>query len=182
VPADTISTLYRGVRVQAGPDHSLYFFHGTSPVGGTQLPIRGTITALSATDDLCYGVTDAGEIVRTADGMNWSVFDFNAHYAGYYPACRFTCVCVTTDGQVAVAGVTTDSGTPVMYLSMQNNVWSERPLTYTDANGFLATLAEQPLSLHYNPDRTTFLLRCTHRKLMVLPPCSHCNELRDEEP
>ncbi|MDR0894859.1 MAG: hypothetical protein LBN06_06110 [Prevotellaceae bacterium] len=181
VAPDTIRTYYQGVLLQAAPDHSLLFFDGDRLIGGTQLPIKGNLTALSANSETCCGVTDAGEIVRTNDGINWTVFDFNTHYDGYYPACRFTCVCVTEDLQVAVAGVTA-TGAPAMFISVQGNVWNERPLVYTDPQGNLASLTELPEFLYYNIDRSTFLLMCTHNKLMILPPCSHCNEVREETP
>ena len=47
---------------------------------------RGELQAVCADPDGAqWAVTDAGEILRSADGTAWTVFDFNARYAGYYP-------------------------------------------------------------------------------------------------
>ena len=69
------------------------------PSGG----VRGTLQAVCADPDgRQWAVTDAGEILRSPDGSAWTVFDFNANYAGYYPRMRFLAVAAVI-GQQALA-------------------------------------------------------------------------------
>ncbi|MDR0962399.1 MAG: hypothetical protein LBM62_07585 [Mediterranea sp.] len=169
-------TVYKGVLIAAaGSDLLLLDDNGV--LGGIRLPVKGTVVALSAGTDVCYGVTDAGEIIRTDDGTRWTALDFNTHYRDYYPSCRFTGVC-TTDHNVAVAGVTHD-GKPVVYLSMQGEVWYIRDLICSDAQGAKTEPAQHPTLIVYDFTRDTFLLGFTGGIIMSLPTCSHCNECFD---
>jgi len=140
-----------------------------------QLALKGDIVSLSATISDCYGVTDQGEIIHSTDGVNWTVFDFNKTYAGYYKACHFTRVLVT-ENQIAVTGKY-DDGTPALLFSAQGNVWTERVLNYTDEKGIEASLADIPSDLYYNSPEDQFILCCSKGTLMTIPACSHCNKL-----
>ena len=142
-----------------------------------QLNIKGNIVSVSASLSDCYGVTDEGEIIHSTDGTNWSIFDFNQFYSGYYKPCHFTCVLVTDD-RIAVAGVRSDS-TPVMIFSTQGNVWTERELYYTDEQGVSRYLEGSPMGISYNGTGDEFYLSCTGGKLMKIPSCSQCNEVAE---
>ena len=140
-----------------------------------QLNLKGNIVSVSAGKSVCYGVTDEGEIINTADGINWSIFDFNKVYDGYYGPCKFKAVLVT-ENQIAAAGVQ-DDGTPVLVLSARGKVWTERPLSYTNDHGEISYLTETPYGIFYDLAINQFILVCSKGKLMTIPSCSHCNEL-----
>jgi hypothetical protein len=139
------------------------------------LAVKGNIVSLDSGGLGCYGVTDAGEIVRSKDLKTWEVFDFNAFYEGFYAPRRFTAVCVT-DRQVAVVGVTGE-GVPTLSLSTGNDVWTERSLDYIDPKGMPATLRQTPRAIIYEAEWDRFLLACDGGVVMSVPACSHCNEL-----
>lgn len=142
-----------------------------------QLDLKGNIVSLSAFNTNCYGVTDQGEIIHTRDGLNWTILDFNKVYDGYYQSCNFTSV-IVNQYQVAVAGRHLD-GSPALLLSSKGNVWTERPLNYTNEQGFMAFLDEIPNSLFYDSLGDQFVLVCNNGKLMTIPGCSHCNQLME---
>jgi hypothetical protein len=133
------------------------------------------VVSLSARENECFGVTNTGEVIRSADGTSWSVFDFNQTYAGYYPTCSFSKICVTID-QIAVIG-RQENGAPVMMLSSQGSVWTDRPLNYYDQEGRMVYLEEIPNDIVFDTDQDFFILACTNGKMMTIPSCSHCNEL-----
>jgi len=140
-----------------------------------QLALKGDLVSLSATIADCYGVTDMGEIIHSTDGVNWTVFDFNKTYAGYYKSCHFTRVLVT-ENQIAVIGKY-DDGTPALLFSAQGNVWTERVLNYTDEKGIASSLEDIPSDLFYDSSEDQFILCCSKGTLMIIPACSHCNKL-----
>jgi hypothetical protein len=139
------------------------------------LSVKGNVVSLAARSSECFGVTDAGEVIRSADGLNWSVFDFNQTYSGYYPTCSFSKISVAED-QVAVIG-RQENGAPVLMLSNQGNVWTDRPLNYTDNVGRMMYMEEIPLDLTYDSLQDIIILACTKGKILTIPSCSHCNEL-----
>lgn len=140
-----------------------------------QLAVEGNIVSLSARASDCYGVTDKGEILHSEDGIHWTVFDFNTYYAGYYRSCRFTAI-LAAEGQLAVVGSDID-GAPVLMLSSQGSVWSERTLTYTDHQGLMSGLTEVPYSIGLDVAENQWLLACGKGQVMTVPSCSHCNKL-----
>lgn len=143
----------------------------------TVLDVKGNIVALSAGNSVCYGITDHGEIFHSSDMVNWEIFDFNDFYAGYYEPCRWTTI-VVTDQQVAVAG-SSESGKPVLFFSSEGRVWTNRSLDYTDPHGLPGYLAETPNAIIYDVAKDRFLLACNGGTVMVIPSCSHCNELHN---
>jgi hypothetical protein len=140
-----------------------------------QLALKGDIVSLSATKADCYGVTDQGEIIHSTDGVNWTIFDFNESYAGYYKSCHFTRVLIT-ENRIAVAGKH-DDGTPALLFSTQGNVWTERVLNYTDEKGIASSLEDIPYDLFYDSSEDQFILCCSKGTLITIPACSHCNKL-----
>ena len=140
-----------------------------------QLPIIGNIVSISSRSNECFGVTDEGEIISTIDGLNWKILDFNEYYKGFYKPCKFTCI-FATEQQIAIAGKKID-GTPVLLLSNQGNVWSERSLDYTDSDGRISVLEVIPNCINYSVPDDLFILGCSKGKLMTIPSCSHCNKV-----
>ena len=141
------------------------------PSGG----VRGTLQAVCADPDgRQWAVTDAGEILRSADGASWTVFDFNAQYAGSYPQMRWRAV-AAGGGSVMVAGLDPE-GRLAVYTSSRGTVWSERSLEYTES-GERRVLDVTPVSLSYDPVRDSFFLCGTQGTLFEMPGCSHCNRL-----
>ncbi len=140
-----------------------------------RLDLKGNIVSLYSGTLECYGVTDKGEIIHSNDGLNWIIFDFNKVYDGYYKTCSFIKV-LTTASQIAVIGKNRD-GLPVLFFSSKGNVWSERPLIYTDEKGFNDNLIDIPNDIYYDNSKDQFILVCTNGKLMTIPSCSHCNKL-----
>ena len=161
--------------------------HGGILLGDTQgiftyvpLDLKGNIVSVSANSTDCYGVSDQGEIIHSGDGLKWDIFDFNRAYSGYYKACRFTKALVT-EKQVAVIGLEED-GQPAMYFSSGGKVWTERSLIYKDGQGMSRHLADTLNDLYYDQRQDRFYLVSNHGKLMILPSCSHCNELYELAP
>ena len=137
--------------------------------------LKGNILSLSSNEAYCYGLTDHGDIFYTSNGTEWNVTDFNEMYKGYYQSCTFSKILVTQN-QIAVVGENTD-GEPVLYFSSKGSVWTERPLVYTDEDGFKAKLNEIPRDIFYDTTHDQYLLLLAHGRLMTIPSCSHCHQL-----
>lgn len=181
-------------KIESGTDkniNSLAFFkgkvivaadHGELVVGKatgffktTQLDLKGNIVSVSANPTACYGVTDKGEIIHSTDGINWSIFDFNKMYEGFYSNCHFTKV-LATEKQVSIIGKQ-DDGRPVLFYSSRGNVWTQRDLVYTDKNGVSSLLNDDLNDMYYAVAKDQFILIGSHGKMMTIPSCSHCNKL-----
>ena len=137
------------------------------------LPVRGRLRAVAADGNVLWAVTDAGEILRCA-GSGWTVLDFNAQYAGYYPPMDFRAV-AAGGGSVMVAGVRPD-GMPAAFTSSRGTVWSERILDYTE-QGQSRVFSAVPMDLSYDPVQDRFYLLGGGGVQLALPGCSHCNSL-----
>ena len=136
---------------------------------------KGGLQAVCADPDGAqWAVTDAGEILRSADGAAWTVFDFNTEYAGFYPKMSWRAV-AAGGGSVMVAGLDAD-GHLAVYTSSRGTVWSARTLDYTEA-GERSVLDVTPSSLSYDPLRDSFFLCGSGGTLFEMPGCSHCNRL-----
>ena len=136
---------------------------------------RGTLQAVcEGPDGIRWAVTDEGEILHSADGIAWTVLDFNAQYAGFYPQMDFRAV-AAGGGSVMVAGVDTQ-GHLAVYTSSRGSVWSPRSLDYT-VEGERQVLDVTPCSLSYDFLRDSFFLCGTGGTLFEMPGCSHCNRL-----
>lgn len=136
---------------------------------------RGELQAVcEGPDGIQWAVTDAGEILRSADGAAWTVLDFNGQYAGYYPQMDFRAV-AAGGGSVMVAGLDPD-GHLAVYTSSRGTVWSARSLDYT-LDGERYVLDVTPCSLSYDSLRDSFFLCGTGGTLFEMPGCSHCNRL-----
>ena len=148
------------------------------PDGGVaeqkKLPVKGSLRALYADGPVLWAVTDAGEIAHRKDASDWTVFDFNAEYDGFYPSMDFRAV-AAGGGSVMVAGLRPD-GTPAAYTSARGTVWSERTLDYSD-QGQPCLFTAEPISLSYDASQDRFYLAGTGGALLALPSCSHCNAL-----
>jgi hypothetical protein len=138
------------------------------------LPVKGHLQALGADGSILWAVTDAGEIVHGAPASGWTVFDFNAQYAGFYPSMDFRAV-AAGGGSVMVAGLRPD-GTPAAYTSARGTVWSERTLDYMD-EGLPCLFTAKPMSLSYDAPQDRYYLVGTGGAQLALPSCSHCNAL-----
>jgi len=167
--------LFQGTILAGTDEGAILSGDGKGAFRRTYLAVNGNIVSLSARKSDCFGVTDQGEIIRTTDGTNWVVFDFNQEYAGFYKPCSFSVV-LATDKQIAVAGIQ-DDGSPALMFSTQGNVWSVRTLNYTDDQGVPGYLEDTPNGIFYDSVRDLFFMACTNGKLMKIPSCSHCNKL-----
>ena len=139
----------------------------------TALPTEGRLVALTASDQHCFGVSSEGEILRSADGRNWTFQEFNEDYEGYYPVMEFLDVEAGLDN-VAVIGRTRNGGS-AMFVSSQGIVWSPRELSYSGNSGSYM-LEEEPLSLVYDPLADQYILLCSGGVMFYVPACSHCNK------
>ena len=137
------------------------------------LPVEGRMTALTASENYCFGVTSEGEILRSGDGIEWLMQEFNADYEGYYPPMEFIDVEAGMDN-VAIVGRTRNGGS-AMFLSSYGIVWSPRELSYSGTSGNYM-LEEEPLSIIYDPLADQYVLLCTSGVLFYVPACAHCNK------
>ena len=142
--------------------------------GLDELPVHGRLRGLAAEGDVLWAVTEAGEIVHGNSVSGWTVLDFNAQYAGYYPEMDFWAVAVG-GGSIMVAG-TSPGGTPAAFTSARGTVWSERPLDYSEA-GLTSTFTALPMALSYDEAQDRFYLLGSGGEELALPGCSHCNSL-----
>lgn len=140
-----------------------------------KLEVKGNIVSLSTRTKDCYGVTDQGEIIHTTDGLNWTIFDFNSVYKGFYKACNFVKI-ETSSKQIAVIGINEDNS-PQLLFSSKGNVWTERTLNYADENGAHNSLSDIPTDIYYDTANDQFILTLTNGRLMTLPSCSHCQKI-----
>ncbi|MBO6027879.1 MAG: hypothetical protein J6P75_01605 [Bacteroidales bacterium] len=143
-------------------------------VSREKLPVKGRLRALAADSNTLWAVTDAGEIAHRTGDTAWSVFDFNAQYAGYYPSMEFRAV-AAGGGSVMVAGIGPD-GAPAAFTSARGTVWSERVLDYTE-QGLSCVFSAKPASLSYDAPQDRFYLVGSGGAQLALPGCSHCNSL-----
>jgi hypothetical protein len=140
-----------------------------------QLNLKGSILSLSARTSDCFGVTDDGEIIRSTDGINWTTFNFNDVYYGYYKTCSFSKVLAMED-RISVIGQKSD-GLPVLMFSSEGQVWTERTLNFTDENGVYGMLEDLANDLLYDYNEDQLLLVCNKGRMVSIPSCSHCNKL-----
>lgn len=167
-------TLFKN-KIIAGCEHGeLFVGDDVSTLKKLKLELKGSIVSLSSGIKDCYGVTDHGEIIHTIDGLNWTVFDFNSVYKGFYKACAFIKVEVAPK-QIAVIGINEDNH-PVLLFSSKGNVWTERILDYTDENGAHHLLSDIPTDIFYNTANDQFILTLANGRLITLPSCSHCQK------
>ena len=143
-----------------------------SPVDELFLPVEGRMAALTVNEKFCFGVTSEGEILRSTDGLEWILQDFNADYEGYYPPMEFIDVEAGLDN-VAVIGRTRNGGS-AMFISSQGIVWSPRELSYSGNSGNYM-LEEEPLSVVYDPLADQYVLLCSSGVMFFVPACAHCN-------
>jgi hypothetical protein len=136
--------------------------------------LKGNIVSLSSGINDCWGVTDQGEIISSKDGLNWTIFDFNSVYKGYYETCKFIKV-ETTPNQIAVLGIN-DEGLPVLFFSSKGNVWTERSLLFTNEEGVPEMLNEIPTDIFYDENNDQFILSDKQGGIMTIPSCSHCQK------
>ena len=163
------------VGVNAGREaRVLCFSSPDSTPEQTVLPVKGSLTAISANLQSCFGVTSEGEIIRSPDLDGWTVLDFNREYAGFYPKMGFSDIEPGMEN-IAVVGVT-DKGVPAMFISSQGSVWSYRELSYSAYRGSL-NLEEEPLAAVYDYLADQYLLLCSGGVIFCVPACSHCNKL-----
>ena len=168
-------SLFKGIII-AGTDHGeIISGDGIGSFKITRLALKGNIKSVSARQSDCFGITDEGEIIHSSDGSKWDIFDFNKVYSGYYKPCFFSKILATED-RIVITGIHND-GSPVLMFSNQGNVWTERPLNYTDDQGIEGYLTDIPRDIGYDDSNDEFYIACTNGKLMKLPSCSQCNKL-----
>ena len=127
---------------------------------------------LSTGLDRCFGITDGGFVISSRNFREWSEFDFNKTYEGFYPPLHETRICAAPHSAM-IAGLQPD-GTPACYITAGGSVWSSRPLEWGE-NGSWQLLRERPLALCYDKEADRFVMACTGGVLFLLPACSHCN-------
>lgn len=138
------------------------------------LPVQGRLCDLAIDGNTLWAVTDTGEILHGDDASGWTVLDFNAQYAGYYPQISFRAVAVG-GGSVMVAGVRPD-GMPAAFTSSRGTVWSERTLDYSE-QGLPTLFSAEVTDLNYDARQDRFYLLGSGGAQLALPGCSHCNSL-----
>lgn len=162
-------------KVLIGSDQGMlisYDKRGT--VSSIQLPLKGNIRSLCARESDCFGVTDEGEIIRSTDGKEWTVIDFNEYYKGYYDASSFTRVASSGD-RIFVTGMK-QNGLPIVIFSSEGTIWVERTITFSNEQGRVSNLEVPIYDMAYDPYADLFVLTCANGLLMTIPSCSHCNK------
>lgn len=145
-----------------------------SVVARRTMPVQGRLCDLAMDGNTLWAVTDTGEILHGDDASGWTVLDFNAQYAGYYPRISFRAV-AAGGGSVMVAGIRPD-GMPAAFTSSRGTVWSERTLDYSE-QGMPCVFSAEVTDLSYDPRQDRFYLLGRGGMQLALPGCSHCNSL-----
>jgi len=140
----------------------------------TQLGLKGNIRSISASGVICMGVTDQGEIIKTTDGRNWELFDFNREYSGYYRACAFNAV--QFYGSIFLVVGRNQDGSPAIYFSELGDIWTPRELVYTDGSGTYQAVKNIPNAIGAAIDQDQMFLACDQGEVVTLPACFKCNK------
>ena len=138
------------------------------------LPVQGRLCDLAIDGSTLWAVTDTGEILHGDEASGWTVLDFNAQYAGYYPRISFRTI-AAGGGSIMVAGTRPD-GMPAAFTSSRGTVWSERTLDYPE-QGIPCVFSAEVTDLSYDPRQDRFYLLGSGGVQLALPGCSHCNSL-----
>ena len=126
-----------------------------------------------ANDSYFIGITDKGEIIRSNDGLNWEITDFNMVYSGYYNQCKFRKVII---GRSLISNIGKhDDGSPAVLFSTLGKVWSERALNYYDEQGTIRFLKNNLNDITYDATRDQFFVACDRGEIFSLLSCSKCN-------
>ena len=99
-------------------------------------------------------------------------YDFNAAYAGYYPACRFTALAAGS-GLFYVAGLD-EAGRPHLFTSISGGVWDERPLAAVDRLGGRIQTCGRVVRIVYADALRQALLITDAGQVVTLPDCPKC--------
>ncbi len=162
-------------RFIAGSSEGGLFYIENDELHKYNIGIKGEVTSIDATDTQCFGVTSEGYIFNSKNGRDWTVFDFNSYYSGYYNKCEFVAVAIGAD-RIAVLGQEA-GGKPVLYTSTKGTVWAARELKYEDGNNNFVLADYPPRDLIYNPAKDEFVVIFEWGRIMTVPTCSHCNKL-----
>jgi hypothetical protein len=168
-------TFFRDLWIAGADDGLLLFSKNGKTWTLNQTSFKGNVLSLDCNSSFCFGITDKGEIVKSSDGLNWEVKDYNKDYEGYNPHCIFRKI-IVLQNRMMIIGIHDDRSPAVIYSSL-GNVWTERLLSYKDENGRMGMLTEEPNDIAYDPDTDQFLVACNNGVIFTLPSCSHCNML-----
>jgi len=166
-------TSFNGNLIGSADDGTILIMENENSWKNIQLPLKGNIVSVSAGNSFCIGVTNKGEIIKTTDGINWDIFDYNKEYAGYNQPCSFKNVLITTN-RIAIIGQHED-GSPVVLFSSLGKVWTERSVNYTDDRGIIQLVTNLPNDICYDAAGDQFFLVCDNGQVLNLPSCTKCN-------
>lgn len=169
-------TMFREIVIAGADGGNIVWGDLNGPFHVTSLQVNGDVVSVSAGATACFGVTDEGEIIKSDNGINWDIFDFNSVYSDYYGTCSFIKV-LATENKIAVTGINGD-GSPVLFFSHLGGVWTERHLSYTDDKGATGFLTGAPNDIFFDKPGDQFFLICNEGQMMLLPSCTQCNELK----
>lgn len=168
-------TFFRDLWIAGADDGLMLFSKNGKTWTLNQATFKGNVLSLDCNNSFCFGVTNKGEIIKSSDGLNWEVKDYNKEYQGYNPHCIFRKI-IVLQNRIMIIGIHDDHSPAVLYSSL-GNVWTERLLSYKDENGRMDMLSEEPNDIAYDADNDQFLVACNNGVIFTLPSCSHCNML-----
>ena len=119
------------------------------------------------------GVTNAGEILKSFDGIHWEIKDYNKTYTGYNKRSKFKKILAARNRFVIIGEH--EDGSPSILFSNLGNVWAERLPVYQDDQGKYGYLTNRPNGITYDPDRNQFVIACDDGGLFSLPDCAKCS-------
>lgn len=133
--------------------------------------VDSTITGLAASQDLCMGVTDAGQVITSSNLTDWKVMDYN----GYYEKDTSFERVVWTGNLFYAVGQDKNEG-PVVTSSLSGDVWMPRSLSYYNgANGDISNLIMTSLVW----DGQQLFAACNEGRLYTMPDCTQCNKMEE---
>ncbi|MDF2539596.1 MAG: putative phage shock protein [Herbinix sp.] len=130
---------------------------------------NGAITGLAASDSLCIGVSNTGEVMYSKDGETWSYLDYNVLYKDNVNLGHL----VYADGLFYASGSHAD-GSPIVLKTLLGGVWSERAIHMIE--GKPQDISK--LKVHGMAwDGQQLIAACNDGQMLVLPDCVKCNKL-----
>ena len=136
--------------------------------------LKGILCHYPRGNSFIIGVTDIGEIIKSMNGTEWVVKNYNKEYAGYNEPAKFKKI-IASQNNIVIIG-THDDGSPSILFSVLGNVWSERIPIYHDEKGTICYLASKPNGITYDPLMDEFIIACDNGELLSLPSCEKCNK------
>lgn len=163
---------YRGEWLLGGEAGRLLQTEDFETWNSQQLPVRGRVTGLAASEERCMAVTDLGEVAVTTDGRTWTSLNYNEYYGKN----------VTLEGIEALDGMfwaygTDQSGAAAVIMSLEGGVWTERELMVMEQSREIDLSGAGIAGLCSDGEQQIAAL--DDGRVLTMPSCVVCNKVSE---